>query len=74
MLTVRGEGGNINKVLFVCLSGRLPRRKESGCPIRDSVSRPGDGVGNIRYQVLPVEFRHMPGLKQTFLTPRPVQS
>ena len=26
--------------LFVCLSGRLPRRKESGCLIRDSASRP----------------------------------
>ena len=56
-----------------CLSGRLPRRKESGCPIRDSASRLGVGVGNTPYQVLPVEFRHLPG-KQTFLTPRPVQS
>ena len=39
--------------LFVCLSGRLPQRKESGCPIRDSASRPGVGVGNTPYQVLP---------------------
>ena len=36
--------------LFVCLSGRLPRRKESGCPIRDSASCPGAGVGNTPYQ------------------------
>ena len=60
--------------LFVCLSGRLQRRKESGCPIGDSASCPGVGIGNTSYQVLPVEFRHMPGLEQTFLTPRPVQS
>ena len=40
-------------VFCFCLSGRLPRRKESGCPIRDSASRPGVGVGNTPYQVLP---------------------
>ena len=44
--------------LFVCLSGRLPRRKESGCPIRDSASRPGVGVGNTPYQVLPSVSEH----------------
>ena len=38
--------------LFVCLSGRLPRRKESGCLIRDSASRPGVGTDNTPYQVL----------------------
>ena len=49
--------------LFVCLSGHLPQRKESGCPIRDSVPCPGVGIGNTPYQVLPVEFRHVPGLE-----------
>ena len=37
--------------LFDGLSGRLPRRKESGCPIRISASHPG--VGNTPYLVLP---------------------
>ena len=43
-----------------------------GLFVRDSASSPGVGVGNTPYQVLPVEFRHVPG-KQRFLTSRPVQ-
>ena len=38
---------------IVCLRGRVPQRKESGCPIRYSASHPGVGVGNTPYQVLP---------------------
>ena len=44
-------------VMFVCLSGRLPRKKESGCPIRDSASRPRE-VLQLEFQAGPTQ----PGL------------